>query len=74
MMFYMSTAVPFCVWQMNGFYDTIPLSLEEVARIDGYSREAAFWRVILPPAVPGLVIAGLFSFMAAWSECIIAPR
>src|SRR5262249_15112847 len=61
MVFYTSTALPFCVWQMKGFYDTIPASLEEAARIDGCSRGAAFWRVILPLAVPGLVITALFS-------------
>lgn len=74
MVFYTSTALPFCVWQMKGFYDTIPASLEEAARIDGCSRGAAFWRVILPLAVPGLVITALFSFMAAWSEYIMAAQ
>lgn len=74
MVFYTSTALPFCVWQMKGFYDTIPVSLEEAARIDGCSRTAAFWRVILPLAVPGLVITALFSFMAAWSEYIVAAQ
>jgi len=74
MVFYTSTALPFCVWQMKGFYDTIPVSLEEAARIDGCSRAMAFWRVILPLAVPGLVITALFSFMAAWSEYIVAAQ
>jgi arabinogalactan oligomer/maltooligosaccharide transport system permease protein len=74
MVFYVSTALPFCVWQMKGFYDTIPPSLEESARIDGCSRAAAFWRVILPLAVPGLVITALFSFMTAWSEYIVAAQ
>ena len=74
MVFYVSTALPFCVWQMKGFYDTIPPSLEEAARIDGCSRAAAFWRVILPLAVPGLVITALFSFMTAWSEYIVAAQ
>jgi arabinogalactan oligomer/maltooligosaccharide transport system permease protein len=74
MVFYVSTALPFCVWQMKGFYDTIPASLEEAARIDGCSRGAAFWRVILPLAIPGLVITALFSFMAAWSEYIVAAQ
>jgi arabinogalactan oligomer/maltooligosaccharide transport system permease protein len=74
MVFYTSTALPFCVWQMKGFYDTIPASLEEAARIDGCSRAMAFWRVILPLAVPGLVITALFSFMAAWSEYIVAAQ
>jgi len=74
MVFYTSTALPFCVWQMKGFYDTIPVSLEEAARIDGCSRAAAFWSVILPLATPGLVITALFSFMTAWSEYIVAAQ
>jgi arabinogalactan oligomer/maltooligosaccharide transport system permease protein len=72
--FYVSTALPFCVWQMKGFYDTIPPSLEEAARIDGCSRARAFWTVVLPLATPGLVITGLFSFMTAWSEYIVAAQ
>ena len=74
LVFYTSTALPFCVWQMKGFYDTIPASLEEAARIDGCSRAGAFWRVILPLAAPGLVITALFSFMTAWSEYIVAAQ
>ncbi|HEY4234120.1 MAG TPA: ABC transporter permease subunit, partial [Lacipirellulaceae bacterium] len=62
MVFYVSTALPFCIWQMKGFYDTIPPSLEEAARMDGCSRQMAFWSVILPLATPGLVITALFSF------------
>lgn len=72
--FYVSTALPFCVWQMKGFYDTIPAALEEAARIDGCSRWEAFRRVILPLAVPGLVITALFSFMVAWSEYLVAAQ
>lgn len=72
--FYVSTALPFCVWQMKGFYDTIPVPLEEAARIDGCSRWSAFTKVILPLAVPGLVITALFSFMAAWSEYMVAAQ
>ncbi|MCA9230446.1 MAG: sugar ABC transporter permease [Planctomycetales bacterium] len=74
MIFYVSTALPFCIWQMKGFYDTIPTSLEEAARIDGCGQFDAFLRVILPVAVPGLVITALFSFMTAWSEYIVAAQ
>lgn len=74
MVFYVSTALPFCIWQMKGFYDTIPPSLEEAARMDGCSRQMAFWSVILPLATPGLVITALFSFMTAWSEYIVAAQ
>jgi arabinogalactan oligomer / maltooligosaccharide transport system permease protein len=71
---YTSTALPFCVWQMKGYYDTIPVSLEEAARIDGLGRFAAFYRIILPLAAPALVITALFSFMAAWTEYIVAAQ
>ncbi|MCK6613184.1 MAG: sugar ABC transporter permease [Ignavibacteriales bacterium] len=71
---YSATALPFCVWQMKGFYDTIPFSLEESARIDGCNRWQAFYVIILPLAAPALVITALFSFMTAWSEYIVAAQ
>ena len=69
---YSATALPFCVWQMKGYYDTIPKSLEEAASIDGCSQFMIFWRVVLPLAAPALVITALFSFMSAWSEYLVA--
>ncbi|HEX9951610.1 MAG TPA: carbohydrate ABC transporter permease [Rubricoccaceae bacterium] len=69
---YTATALPFCVWQMKGYYDTIPASLEEAARIDGASPWQAFYKVILPLAAPALVITALFSFMSAWNEYVVA--
>ena len=69
---YTATALPFCVWQMKGYYDTIPAALEEAARIDGCTPWQAFSRVILPLAAPALVITALFSFMTAWNEFVIA--
>jgi arabinogalactan oligomer/maltooligosaccharide transport system permease protein len=69
---YSATALPFCVWQMKGYYDTIPPSLEEAARIDGAGPWQAFYQVILPLAAPALVITALFSFMSAWNEYVVA--
>jgi len=69
---YAATALPFCIWQLKGYYDTIPFSLEEAAGIDGCSRWQSFVRVILPLAAPALVITALFSFMTAWNEYIVA--
>tara|TARA_Y100000994_G_scaffold249394_1_gene260826 strand:- start:3320 stop:4237 length:918 start_codon:yes stop_codon:yes gene_type:complete len=69
---YSSTALPFCIWQMKGYYDTIPPSLEESARLDGCTRFQAFYKVILPLSRPALVITALFSFMASWSEYVVA--
>jgi len=47
---YSATALPFCIWQMKGYYDTIPASLEEAGRIDGCNQFQAFFRIILPLA------------------------
>ncbi|MBS3767307.1 MAG: sugar ABC transporter permease [Candidatus Cloacimonetes bacterium] len=71
---YSATALPFCIWLMKGYYDTIPPSLEEAANVDGASKFTAFYKVILPLAAPALVIAALFSFMTAWNEYIIAAQ
>lgn len=69
---YSATALPFCIWTMKGYYDTIPTSLEEAAAIDGCGPFGAFRLVVLPLALPALVITALFSFMAAWSEYLVA--
>jgi arabinogalactan oligomer/maltooligosaccharide transport system permease protein len=69
---YAATALPFCIWQMKGYYDTIPEALEEAARIDGCSQWQAFYRVVFPLAAPALVITALFSFMTAWNEYVMA--
>jgi arabinogalactan oligomer/maltooligosaccharide transport system permease protein len=69
---YAATALPFCIWTMKGYYDTIPADLEEAALIDGCGPLQAFLRVTLPLSAPALVITGLFSFMTGWSEFIVA--
>ncbi|HJN73995.1 MAG TPA: sugar ABC transporter permease [Myxococcota bacterium] len=69
---YATTAVPFCTWNMKGYFDTIPVDLEEAALMDGASRWTTFTRIILPLSKPALVVTGLFSFMTAWNEFILA--
>ena len=69
---YSATALPFTIWQMKGYYDTIPISLEEAATIDGASQFKIFYKIILPLALPALAITALFSFMTAWSEYLVA--
>lgn len=69
---YSSTALPFCIWQMKSFFDTVPRELEEAARIDGCGPFAAYFRVILPLSLPALAVTALFSFLAAWSEYAVA--
>jgi arabinogalactan oligomer/maltooligosaccharide transport system permease protein len=69
---YSVTSVPFSIWILKGYYDTIPIDLEEAARIDGCSQLEAFWRVLLPLSTPALSIVFLFNFLAAWSEYFAA--
>jgi arabinogalactan oligomer/maltooligosaccharide transport system permease protein len=69
---YTTTAIPFCVWMMKGYFDTIPKELEESALIDGASQATIFLRIILPLAKPAVAVTALFSFMTGWNEFIIA--
>ena len=69
---YATTSIPFCVWMLKGYFDTIPVDIEESARIDGASPQLIFFRIILPLATPAIAITALFSFMTAWNEFILA--
>ncbi len=69
---YATTSVPFSVWMLKGYFDTIPKDLEEAALIEGATTGQIFFRVILPLAKPALAVTALFSFMSAWNEFILA--
>jgi arabinogalactan oligomer/maltooligosaccharide transport system permease protein len=69
---YSVTAIPFCVWMLKGYFDTIPLEIEESAIMDGASRQTIFFRIILPLAKPAVAVTALFSFMTGWNEFILA--
>lgn len=69
---YSTTAIPFCVWMLKGYFDTIPKELEESALMDGASTTTIFFRIILPLAKPAVAVTALFSFMTAWNEFILA--
>lgn len=69
---YAVTSVPLTIWTLKGYYDTIPVDLEEAALIDGASRFTVFTNIILPLSTPALAIAFLFSFMGGWSEYLVA--
>lgn len=69
---YSVSSVPLTIWTIKGYYDTIPVDLEEAARIDGASHLGAFTRIILPLSSPALAIAFLFSFTGGWSEYLVA--
>jgi ABC-type sugar transport system permease subunit len=69
---YSVTALPFVLWFLKGFFDTIPVDLEEAAMVDGTTRLGALWRVIVPLATPAIAVAALFSFLSAWNEWLLA--
>lgn len=69
---YSTSSLPFCVWMLKGYFDTIPLDLEEAAMMDGARHHQILWRVVLPLGRPALAVTALFSFMTAWNEFILA--
>jgi len=69
---YPSFTVPFVTWLLMGYFESIPVELEEAAMIDGATRFGAFRRVILPLAAPGVLAAALFAFTQAWNEFLYA--
>jgi arabinogalactan oligomer/maltooligosaccharide transport system permease protein len=69
---YSVTSIPFSIWILKGYYDTIPRDLEEAALIDGASPMGTFWRIILPLSTPALAIIFLFNFMQAWNDYLLA--
>ena len=69
---YAVTTIPFSIWILKGYYDTIPRDLEEAALIDGASRLGTFWRIILPLSTPALAIVFLFNFTQAWNDYLLA--
>jgi multiple sugar transport system permease protein len=69
---YTSFALPFSTWMLIGFFRSIPLELDEAAKVDGCGPIKAFWRVILPLCVPGLVAVAIFTFLLAWNAYVFA--
>lgn len=69
---YSVTSIPFSIWILKGYYDTIPYDLEQAAMLDGATQMGAFYRIILPLTTPALAIVFLFNFMAAWNDYLLA--
>jgi arabinogalactan oligomer / maltooligosaccharide transport system permease protein len=69
---YLSGALPFAIWNLRGYIDTIPREVEESALIDGAGPNRAFIDVVLPLVLPAIAITVLFGFMAAWTEFVLA--
>ena len=69
---YLSFNLPYTVWILISFFQSIPVEIEEAAMIEGCSRIQALWKVIVPVALPGLLSAGVFNFILNWNEFLFA--
>ncbi len=69
---YLSFNLPFVVWILLGFFESIPADLEEAALVDGATPFRAFRQIIMPLALPGLMAAGIFAFVLSWNEFLFA--
>ena len=65
---YLSFAVPYAVWLLVGFFQTVPLEIEEAARVDGANKLQVFGKVVLPIVAPGVVAVAIYTFINAWNE------
>ncbi len=69
---YISFALPFSIWLLIGFFDDVPLEVEEAALVDGCSPLGALVRVVIPIAAPGIAVAAIFAFLVSWNEFLFA--
>jgi multiple sugar transport system permease protein len=69
---YLSFALPFAIWMMAAFFQSVPIELEDAARIDGCSRLGILFRIVIPISVPGLISTAMFVFLLAWDEFFYA--
>jgi len=69
---YATVAVPFCTWMLKGYFDAIPVEIDEAGRVDGLTPIGTFWRLIVPLARPGLAVTAFYSFLTAWGEVAYA--
>ncbi len=69
---YLTFGLPLSIWLLKGFYDNIPVELEQAARIDGCTRFQAFYLVIMPLSTPGIIATAIYAFITAWNEYVYA--
>ncbi|MDD5456096.1 MAG: ABC transporter permease subunit [Candidatus Margulisbacteria bacterium] len=69
---YTAFFVPFSIWILRSFFASIPVELEEAARIDGCNGFQVFYKIALPLAIPGIIATGIYVFLTAWDELMFA--
>jgi ABC-type glycerol-3-phosphate transport system permease component len=63
--------LPFSIWMLKGYFDNIPVDIDDSARIDGCNIFQRLWHIILPIGAPGIMVAGFFSFVVSWGDYLI---
>jgi len=69
---YLTFSLPFSIWLLVGYFDSIPRELDEAALVDGSGPLGALLRVVLPAALPGVVAVTIYAFMTSWTELLFA--
>ncbi|MFI3173461.1 MAG: carbohydrate ABC transporter permease [Eubacteriales bacterium] len=69
---YLSFSVPYAVWMLVGFFKTVPIGIEEAARVDGANKVQTFVGIVLPLVMPGIVATAIYTFINAWNEFLYA--
>lgn len=69
---YLSFSVPYAVWLLVGFFETVPIEIEEAAKVDGANKIQVFGKVVLPIVAPGVVAVAIYTFINAWNEFLYA--
>jgi multiple sugar transport system permease protein len=69
---YIGLQIPFSLWLLKGYFDTVPTALDKAARIDGCNRLQTLRYVLLRPVMPGIAVVAIFNFVLTWSEFVMA--
>ena len=69
---YLSFALPYTIWLLMAYFQTVPVELEEAARLDGCTRLGILFRVVIPISIPGLISTAMFVYLLAWDEFFYA--
>ncbi|MDY0394062.1 carbohydrate ABC transporter permease [Virgibacillus halophilus] len=69
---YLSFSIPYAIWMLIGFFNTVPLEIEEAAKVDGAGKLRVFLQVVLPVVTPGIVATAIYTFINTWNEFLFA--
>ncbi|GAA5064714.1 multiple sugar transport system permease protein [Thermocatellispora tengchongensis] len=69
---YLTFSLPFSIWMLIGYFESIPRALDEAAAVDGSGPVGTLFRIVIPAAIPGIVAVAVYAFMTAWGEVLFA--